>query len=474
MCCPLCMEEIDISDKNFKPCQCGYRVCRFCWHHIKEDLNGRCPACRRLYTEENVQWRPVTAEEWKMDLHRKNERKKREKERKEVELSNRKHLANIRVVQKNLAYVNGLSPKVANEENINVLKGPEYFGQYGKIIKIAINKKAAANSANGHVGVYITYQRKEDAARAIAAIDGSVSDGRHLRASYGTTKYCTSYLRNQQCPNPSCMYLHEPGDEVDSYTKEDLASLQHTRPLSTKPNVVNGATHSPSPSLPFKTPLLPVTKTPLEEANSSPAAQNQHITTVDHVHPQVSMTPSLSTNNTATSVPAPYSSAASVNVVPGHATTILHHEESSALPPTAAWAKLSPSVLQERLRAAVNQQPLDALKSSSTQTSIPKIQKLKAAKLPSEEENTTKWLNKAINDLVSSLSKINFSTEGTEFDKKQIEMIQNLPPLFVFNARSVIDKEVVPEQEKSAENQPPTSLGINNGNPVMPPPGFQS
>jgi len=24
--CPLCMEEIDIADKYFKPCVCGYQV----------------------------------------------------------------------------------------------------------------------------------------------------------------------------------------------------------------------------------------------------------------------------------------------------------------------------------------------------------------------------------------------------------------------------------------------------------------
>ena len=25
-CCPLCMEEIDLADKNFLPCPCGYKV----------------------------------------------------------------------------------------------------------------------------------------------------------------------------------------------------------------------------------------------------------------------------------------------------------------------------------------------------------------------------------------------------------------------------------------------------------------
>ena len=48
--CPLCCEELDISDKNFIPCKCGYRVCMWCWHHIKDNLNGLCPACRTPYT----------------------------------------------------------------------------------------------------------------------------------------------------------------------------------------------------------------------------------------------------------------------------------------------------------------------------------------------------------------------------------------------------------------------------------------
>lgn len=80
--CPLCLEEMDISDLNFKPCPCGYQVsnrptcrrrplfdsahiqvCQFCWHHIKENLNSRCPACRREYTDDAVQFKPINPEE---------------------------------------------------------------------------------------------------------------------------------------------------------------------------------------------------------------------------------------------------------------------------------------------------------------------------------------------------------------------------------------------------------------------------
>lgn len=46
----------------------------------------------------------------------------------------------------------------------------------------------------------------------------------YFRASFGTTKYCTYFLRNLPCNNPDCMYLHELGDENDSFTKEEIAN----------------------------------------------------------------------------------------------------------------------------------------------------------------------------------------------------------------------------------------------------------
>lgn len=52
-------------------------------------------------------------------------------------------------------------------------------------------------------------------------------DYRTLKASLGTTKYCSSFLRNVPCPNPECMYLHELGDDKVSYTKEDMLAGKH-------------------------------------------------------------------------------------------------------------------------------------------------------------------------------------------------------------------------------------------------------
>jgi hypothetical protein len=69
------------------------------------------------------------------------------------------------------------------------IRSQDYFGQFGKIAKIVINKRqiAPTNHANGatsmqpSAAVYVTYVKKEDAGKAIHAVDGSVMAGRILR-----------------------------------------------------------------------------------------------------------------------------------------------------------------------------------------------------------------------------------------------------------------------------------------------------
>jgi len=47
----------------------------------------------------------------------------------------RRELANMRVVQRNLVYLVGLAPSIAKEET---LRSNSFFGQYGKIVKVAV------------------------------------------------------------------------------------------------------------------------------------------------------------------------------------------------------------------------------------------------------------------------------------------------------------------------------------------------
>lgn len=282
--CPLCIETLDITDKNFKPCPCGYQICQFCYNNIRQnpELNGRCPACRRKYDDESVEYIVLTPEEMKLEqakqVRKEKERKLRDKERKENEFANRKHLAGMRVIQKNLVYVVGLNPPVPYEDVAALLKSDRYFGQYGKINKIVVNKKTTHNDHHGgpagggqghHTGygIYVTFAKKDDAARCIAAVDGTYLDGRIVKAAYGTTKYCSSYLRGQSCPNPNCMFLHEPGEEADSFNRRELTkqhdhsafkqlggSSSHLPLKTTSTASVPSASPAPSP-LPIKTHL---------------------------------------------------------------------------------------------------------------------------------------------------------------------------------------------------------------------------
>uniref|UniRef100_H3DEZ5 CCR4-NOT transcription complex subunit 4 n=1 Tax=Tetraodon nigroviridis TaxID=99883 RepID=H3DEZ5_TETNG len=203
--CPLCMEPLEIDDVNFFPCTCGYQICRFCWHRIRTDENGLCPACRKPYPEDPAVYKPLSQED--------------------IVTENRKHLASVRVVQRNLVFVVGLSQRLADPE---VLKRPEYFGRFGKIHKVVINNSTSyAGSQGPSASAYVTYIRSEDALRAIQCVNNVVVDGRTLKASLGTTKYCSYFLKSMQCPKPDCMYLHELGDEAASFTKEEMQAGKH-------------------------------------------------------------------------------------------------------------------------------------------------------------------------------------------------------------------------------------------------------
>ncbi|KAK6367313.1 transcriptional repressor general negative regulator of transcription subunit 4 [Exophiala oligosperma] len=216
--CPLCIEEFDLSDKNFRPCPCGYQICQFCFNSLKV-LNDKstCPNCRRPYDEKTIQYKIPTAEEFKLDQLNKNKKqaaaKRKETEKREVETSVRRNLAGVRVKQQNLVYVIGLIPSVKDEQSLlQTLRGPDYFGQYGEIEKIVVSKPKPGITSQG-IGVYVTYARKEDAATCINSVDGSLNGDRVLRAQFGTTKYCSAFLRGEVCNNKNCSFLHETGED---------------------------------------------------------------------------------------------------------------------------------------------------------------------------------------------------------------------------------------------------------------------
>ncbi|KAF5290119.1 hypothetical protein FQA39_LY14900 [Lamprigera yunnana] len=236
--CPLCMEPLEVDDLNFYPCSCGYQICRFCWHRIRTDENGLCPACRKAYSENPADFTPLSKEQV---AQLKAEKRQRDQQRKAKLSESRKHLANVRVVQKNLVFVVGLPLRLADAE---ILKRHEYFGKFGKIHKVVINQSTAyagsqGPSASKYLGVmgtlfnvfltgaYVTYMKSDDALRAIQNVNNITIDGRLIKSSLGTTKYCSHFMKNQPCPKPDCMYLHDFGDPKASFTKEQMHAGKH-------------------------------------------------------------------------------------------------------------------------------------------------------------------------------------------------------------------------------------------------------
>ncbi|XP_039059516.1 uncharacterized protein LOC120203258 [Hibiscus syriacus] len=225
--CPLCAEEMDLTDQQLKPCKCGYEICVWCWHHImemaeKDEAEGRCPACRTAYDKEKIVRTASNCERLVAEINF--ERKMKSQKAKTKSSEGRKQLSSVRVIQRNLVYVVGLPLNLADED---FLQSREYFGQYGKVLKASLSRTAAGSIQqfpNNTCSVYITYSKEEEAIRCIQSVHVFVLDGRPLKACFGTTKYCHAWLRNMPCSNPDCLYLHEIGSQEDSFTKDEIIS----------------------------------------------------------------------------------------------------------------------------------------------------------------------------------------------------------------------------------------------------------
>ncbi|VDK31907.1 unnamed protein product [Taenia asiatica] len=214
------MEPMDSDDVSFFPCPCLYQVCRFCWAKIINEENGLCPACRQPYDPDAPAVRvPQTSTTFL---------KRRISSYQSSGIIIYIGSRPCRVIQTNLVFVVGLPQWISKDKEI--LKGPQYFGQFGKVYKVEVNANQTFTGPQGQpsISAYITYDRSEDAMRAVLTLDQSMMHGRQLRVSLGTTKYCSQFLRGHKCNKHECMYLHGLGDPKASFTKEQMHAGKHT------------------------------------------------------------------------------------------------------------------------------------------------------------------------------------------------------------------------------------------------------
>jgi len=219
-------------------------MCAFCFSKIAENDNPNCPACRKPYDLSAITVPVKPKQPASPSNHHKSKSKQKSKRNNNANTDNSNHhssrhhkkdddsdphhsllsydeLANIRVRQRNLVYVVGLPLSLCDEQ---VLKSKAWFGGFGKIKKVHCNKKTQHASRNGSCAAYITFYKKDDAKRAIEQMNGRYLDeGRMLKATTGSTKYCSYFLSGSICSNPSkCLFLHDWANKEDVVTKGEL------------------------------------------------------------------------------------------------------------------------------------------------------------------------------------------------------------------------------------------------------------
>lgn len=122
------------------------------------------------------------------------------------------------------------------------------------------------------------FGKQEDTLACILALDGFFLENRNIRASYGTSKYCSAFIKNVRCNNPDCTYLHYMGEPEDNFTKQEIQAgyvtsgrdvLARQQAQMAAAASVNGTTRrrigGGGPSGTGKVPVTPVFPSPVYE-----------------------------------------------------------------------------------------------------------------------------------------------------------------------------------------------------------------
>ncbi|KRX23631.1 Bardet-Biedl syndrome 2 -like protein [Trichinella nelsoni] len=205
--CNLCDELVKSEEPLFLTCGCKLNICGYCFTR-SVNQTGCCPGCHA-----NIGTIRECDEVLLDDFTESEQAKTRSASTKP-----RRNLADLRVLQNNLVSVYGLPLEIADPDT---LRSDEYFGRFGKIIRILMNKKGKTPTA------YITFQRSEDAMQAVAEFGQKNFLGQTTRASLGTTKYCAFFLKNSICKNKECHFMHSVVPDEATFTKEDMEKGKH-------------------------------------------------------------------------------------------------------------------------------------------------------------------------------------------------------------------------------------------------------
>eukprot|EP01065_Artemidia_motanka_P037179 TRINITY_DN4548_c3_g1_i1.p1 TRINITY_DN4548_c3_g1~~TRINITY_DN4548_c3_g1_i1.p1 ORF type:complete len:939 (+),score=295.16 TRINITY_DN4548_c3_g1_i1:102-2819(+) len=240
--CLICTDVIESHDLDFVPCPCGFRICVWCWHKLRDECpetdEPKCPGCRAVYdptaalSGPGPQARKAQQRQRPKQQGREQQRPQAQQPRQAPQQRRGDHrdtrqreMSRLRVLQRTLVYAVGFPKSAAREE---VLRSRDYFGQYGAIAKLVISRTSLTQAT---ATVHVTFQRQQDAAVCLRCVDGAFSDGRQIRAVFGANKYCPFFVRHQSCTLRDCTFLHSHARPEDHKNAQDEElNPQHGRP----------------------------------------------------------------------------------------------------------------------------------------------------------------------------------------------------------------------------------------------------
>eukprot|EP01083_Nonionella_stella_P051619 137057_1 len=205
-------------------------------------------------------------------------------------------LINIKIRKRNVCYVVGLPIHVATEQK---LRTQEWFGQFGNIATIAINRNSKSIQANS-IPAHITYDNDISALNAINFCNKFIfDDGRKLKATFGTQHYCRWFIAaNKKCTNVFCGFRHSWCRVEDIITQKDIndfkaipAGAYTSRNIENQPLGVRSAS---SDHQSFKS-----------NSHSHSHDQDKYVTRTSHItpHDPVNIAPDTSILSVATGAP---------------------------------------------------------------------------------------------------------------------------------------------------------------------------
>lgn len=111
-------------------------------------------------------------------------------------------LEDVRIVQTNIIFVLGLPKQLSKPK---IIQKHEFFGQYGKILKVKINSRLGFKNKQS---VIIVYSSPSEAALAVLCANKVIINKKKVRVSLGMNKFCFNFVLRNQCKFSKCSFIH--------------------------------------------------------------------------------------------------------------------------------------------------------------------------------------------------------------------------------------------------------------------------